>query len=135
MSLVLDCSIVMALCFADEQSATADLAIDAVVESGGRVPGIWWYEVRNVLIVNERRGRIDPSHTAAFLADLAKLPIEADRKADEPTTLSLAREHALSVYDAAYLELAHRHHIPLATLDRKLAEVAPRCGVSVFPDR
>jgi len=135
MGLVLDCSITMALCFEDEQSPTADQAIDAVVENGGWVPGIWWYEVRNVLIVNERRGRIDSVRTAAFLADLAALPIEEDRHADEATVLSVAREYELSVYDAAYLELALRRQLPLATQDRKLADTAQRCGVNQFEKR
>ena len=135
MAVVLDCSITMALCFEDEQSPTADQAIDAVVENGGWVPGIWWYELRNVLIVNERRGRIDSVRTASFLADLAALPIEEDRRADEATVMSLARKYELSVYDATYFELALRRQLPLATQDRKLTDIAQRCGVHQFEKR
>ena len=134
MALVLDCSIVAALCFQDEQSTLADRALDLLIEEGAWAPGIWWYELRNVLVVNERRGRIDSVRTAAFLADLAQLPIEIDHRADEATVLSIARQYELSVYDAAYLELALRRQAALATLDRKLADSARRCGVAVFGD-
>ena len=88
------------------------------------MPVLWWFEVRNVLVVNERRGRIDTVGSAAFLAELEKLPILFDRQSHSETLLTLARAHRLTVYDAAYLELARRLDAPLATLDQKLAAAA-----------
>jgi predicted nucleic acid-binding protein len=132
MALVLDCSIVMALCFPDEASALADAALDAVTTGGAAVPAIWWFEVRNVLIVNERKGRIDAARSGAFLADLAKIPIRIDREPDNDAVLALARAHRLTVYDAAYLDLALRLGAPLATLGDDLANAAPKAGAALF---
>lgn len=88
------------------------------------VPVLWWFEVRNVLVINERRGRIDWPGSGAFLADLERLPIHLDRQPDSEAILALARQHRLTVYDAAYLELALRMDAPLATLDQQLARAA-----------
>jgi predicted nucleic acid-binding protein len=90
----------------------------------GAVPYLWWFEVRNILVVNERRRRIAESETAAFLLNLSRLRIRVDRVPDEGAVLRLARTHRLSVYDAAYLELAQREGSPLATLDADLQKAA-----------
>ena len=127
--MVLDSSIVGCWCFPDESSPVADAAFDQLGTGRAIVPVLWWFEVRNVLVVNERRGRIDPPASAAFLADLEKLPIHYDRECESETVLALARAHRLTVYDAAYLELACRAHAPLATLDRKLGDAARAAGV------
>jgi predicted nucleic acid-binding protein len=131
MGLVLDSSIVGCWCFPDESSLVADAAFDQLGTDQASVPVLWWFEVRNVLVSNERRGRIDPPGSAAFLADLATLPIICDRLSDSETILALARAHRLTVYDAAYLELARRVDAPLATLDRKLAAAARAAGVAL----
>ena len=131
MGMVLDSSIVGCWCFPDESSPTADTAFGQLGTDEAIVPVLWWFEVRNVLLINERRGRIDPPGSAAFLADLGKLPITFDRQSDSETVLALARAHRLTVYDAAYLELARRIHAPLATLGRKLAAAARSAGVSL----
>jgi predicted nucleic acid-binding protein len=127
--MVLDSSIVGCWCFPDESSPVADAAFDQLSPDGAIVPVLWWFEVRNVLVINERRGRIEPPGSAAFLADLDTLPIAFDRHSDSGTVLALARMHRLTVYDAAYLELAGRLDAPLATLDRKLAAAARAAGV------
>jgi predicted nucleic acid-binding protein len=124
MSLVLDSSVVGCWCFPDEANPIADLAFEQVGAGAAIAPVLWWFEVRNVLVVNERRGRIDPPGSAAFLADLALLRIDLDRQADGEMVLALARSHRLTVYDAAYLELALRADAPLATLDEQLARAA-----------
>jgi predicted nucleic acid-binding protein len=129
MGIVLDSSIVGCWCFPDENSPVADAAFDRLGADRAIVPVLWWFEVRNVLVINEWRGRIDPPSSAAFLANLEKLPIHYDRQADSESVLALARAHRLTVYDAAYLELAHRTLSPLATLDRKLADGARAAGV------
>jgi predicted nucleic acid-binding protein len=88
------------------------------------VPSLWWFEIRNILVVSERRKRISESDTGVFLRDLAGLRVRVDREPEESVVLSLARTHGLSVYDASYLELAVREAIPLATLDAQLIAAA-----------
>ena len=94
------------------------------------VPGIFWYEIRNVLIGAERSGRIDREGTERFLERLDELQIEMDQGHSEVETLALARRHHLTVYDAAYLEVALRRHANLATLDVALAAAARGEGVA-----
>jgi predicted nucleic acid-binding protein len=76
------------------------------------------------LLANERRQRITPAQTAAALNLVQELPLRLDGQADSDTTLQLARAHKLTIYDAAYLELAVRRHLPLVTFDTALAEAA-----------
>jgi predicted nucleic acid-binding protein len=134
MSLVLDSSIVGCWCFPDETSPLADRAWQRVSVGGAVVPALWWFEVRNVLVVNERRGRIDPAGTAEFLADLERLPIGVDREPRCSTALALARAYRLTFYDAAYLELARRLDAPLATLDRRLAAAARAAALPLLDE-
>jgi predicted nucleic acid-binding protein len=96
------------------------------------VPALWWFEVRNVLVINERRSRITERETTRFLQEIADLAA-VDRSPDETAVMSLARRHRLTVYDAAYLELALRERLPLATLDSALAMAARSEGVAVLP--
>jgi hypothetical protein len=84
-------------------SPVADAAFASVGADKGLVPALWWFEVRNVLLMGERYGRIDPAGTAGFLADLDELPIRTDREPDSATVLALAHVHGLTFYDAAYL--------------------------------
>jgi predicted nucleic acid-binding protein len=96
------------------------------------VPGLWSLEIANGLVTGERRGRIRPAESAAFVALLEELPIVADGATGARAlheTMNLAREHGLTAYDAAYLELAMRLGLPLATGDRSLAAAAERVGV------
>jgi predicted nucleic acid-binding protein len=100
--------------------------------AGAAAPILWWFDVRNALVVNERRGRLDAAATVGILAHLERLPIRLDVDQDGDTVLALAREHRLTVYDAAYLELALRLDAPLATLDRQLATAARAAAVPLF---
>ena len=88
------------------------------------VPSLWWFEVRNILVVSERRKRIMEAGTTSFFRDLARLRIRVDREPEEVAVMRFARAHRLSVYDAPYLELALRERSPLATLDKELADAA-----------
>jgi predicted nucleic acid-binding protein len=124
MSVVLDSSIVGCWCFPDESSSMADAAMRAVAADKAFVPAVWWFEVRNLLLTAERVGRVDPIGTAAFCADLEALSIRIDRAPQSDVVLALARTHRLTIYDAAYLELADRIGVPLATLDQQLARAA-----------
>ena len=105
-----------------------------VIEEGAIVPGIWWYELRNALVVNERRGRLDSEDTRSTLADLRDLRIAIDHDHDESVLLDLSREHDLSVYDAAYLEVASRRALPLASLDRRLCTAASARHVDLLEE-
>jgi predicted nucleic acid-binding protein len=124
MPFVLDASIAACWAFNDEDHPSAALALERVRDDDVLVPGIWWFEVRNTLIVNERRGRITERDTAAFLRALSRLGIAIDRSPDEAVVLTLARRHRLTVYDASYLELSLREGLPLATLDGDLLRAA-----------
>ena len=124
MAFVLDASITACWAFQDEDHADADLAFLRMRTEEAVVPSLWWFDVRNILVVNERRQRIGEADTTAFLYNLSRLRVRVDRVPDESAVLRLARTHRLSVYDAAYLELAQREGLPLATLDGGLRQAA-----------
>src|SRR6266436_9787202 len=123
MAFVLDASIVVAWAF-DEVNAVATETRERMRREAAVAPTLWWFEVRNALVQGERRGRFTELRTARFLRDISRLAITIDRAPSEPGVLTLARRHRLTVYDAAYLELALREALPLATLDEALASAA-----------
>jgi len=120
----LDASIAANWCFHDEQDRRADAAFERLGHERALVPLLWWYEIRNVVLSGERRGRITEEHTTYFLARLERLPIDLAALPDPAAILAFARRHRLTFYDAAYLELARREHLALATLDDALATAA-----------
>ena len=115
MPFVVDASITACWALRDEDHPNADLALARLRTDEATAPALWWFEVRNILVVSERRNRLTETETAAFLRDLARLPITLDRTPGESEVLRLARTHKLTVYDAAYLELAQRSRADLAT--------------------
>jgi predicted nucleic acid-binding protein len=126
-SFVLDSSVTLSWCFADERTPQATTLLYQVADSGAVVPGLWRLEVANALQSAVRRGRIDGAYRDAVLADLAVLAIDIDPETDARAwsdTLALADRHRLSVYDAAYLELAQRRRLPLASRDGALRAAA-----------
>lgn len=132
MPFVLDASVAASWAFQDEDHPTADLAFKYVRVDEAVAPGLLWFELRNILVVSERRRRLSPTDTTAFLRQFSRLPLRVDLSPDEHEVLRLAREHQLSVYDAAYLELALRESLPLATLDTTLAKAAQAEGVRLI---
>jgi predicted nucleic acid-binding protein len=129
---VIDASSVLSWCFEDEGGPGVDALIDKVAAEGAAVPGVWSLEIANGLVTGERRDRIKPAESTAFVAMIEDLPIVADRSTGARAlheTMSLAREHGLTAYDAAYLQLAMRLGLPLATGDRNLKSAAARAGV------
>jgi predicted nucleic acid-binding protein len=132
MAFVVDSSVMGVWALADEESLLADLVADRLKDEMAIVPPIWWYEIRNLLVVNERRRRLTASDSALFLASLSSYPIQVEPIEDEQTTLQFARQYGLSFYDAAYLATAHRHHIPLATLDKALEVAAKSAGIRLL---
>jgi predicted nucleic acid-binding protein len=132
MPFVLDASVTIAWAFEDEDRTSASRVLLRMRTDEARVPGLWWYEVRNALIVNERRGRLVEADTLVFLRALRRLTVSIDHAAEEAQVLALARRHGLTVYDAAYLELAEREGIALATLDTTLARAASAERVEIL---
>lgn len=131
---VLDCSVALAWFFPDESSGYADSVMERLDSRRAIAPSIWTLEFLNALLYAERRGRITETDTHSFVSDIAEVEIESGPGSaiDSAQLLRLAREHDLSAYDAAYLELAMRRRLPLATLDEKLRAAAARVGVSLF---
>lgn len=121
MAFVLDASIAACWAFPDEHDPRAAVALAKIRIEDAVVPSLWWFEVRHIPVVNERRKRITEFATSSFLWELAKLRFRVDREPGETAVLRLARAHRLPVYDASYLEPALREAAPLATLNTELA--------------
>jgi predicted nucleic acid-binding protein len=134
-SLILDSSATLAWIYGDETTDAVRGVFDAIADNGALVPSLWRLEVANSLTMAVRKRRIDPDFRRAALADLAILDISTDPQTDSHAwtdTLNLADQLRLTVYDAAYLELAQRRTLPLATLDRELRAAATAIGVTVL---
>ena len=131
MPMIVDASVTAAWGLADEDHPTARRAEDRLLADATFVPGLWWFEVRNALLISERRGRIVEPDVALFLSYLGRLPIEVDLAPNDSELMRLARRHRLTVYDATYLELALRQGADLATLDNRLASAAKNMGVGL----
>jgi predicted nucleic acid-binding protein len=137
--LVLDASIALSWLLPDEANVAA-VAVQAELAKaeGVWVAAHWGLEVANSLCMAERRKRLDAAGIAQAVALFTRLPVSVDPETNEHAsgaTLSLARAHALSVYDAAYLELALRRAATLATLDGLLRKVAKKLGVPLLPKK
>lgn len=131
---VLDCSVAVAWCFGDETNPYSEAVLQDLADTGAVAPSIWPLEMANVLLVAERRKRISKAQSRRFVELLQTLPIAVDDVSAArawDSVLSLAREQQLSAYDAAYLELAMREGLPLATLDGPLRKAARSCGVAL----
>jgi predicted nucleic acid-binding protein len=134
---VLDASTVLTWCFPDEQSQKAE-EISERIAGGARVsvPAFWPHEMLNALLVGERRKRLTPELTRAFLDDLKRLPVDLDvptkPEAVFTVTQALCRKHGLTAYDAAYLELAIREKVALAIVDDHLRRAALAESVDVL---
>jgi len=131
MSFVIDASITASWAFL-ENDPRAESAFERLLIESATAPWLWWYEVRNLLITDERKQNRNSASTTGFLAFLATLPIRLDAAPDEDKVLRLARIHKLSVYDAAYLELAGREGFALATLDADLVRAARAEGIALI---
>ncbi|AFZ31107.1 PilT domain-containing protein [Gloeocapsa sp. PCC 7428] len=134
---VLDCSVTMSWCLIDETNSYADAVLNSFNTDGveALTPQLWSLEVANVLLVAERRGRITQAQTTRVITLLQALPIVIDLQTAQRAmgdTLALGRSLIISAYDAAYLELAMREGLPLATIDERLAKVANSCGVQTY---
>ncbi|WP_438752565.1 type II toxin-antitoxin system VapC family toxin [Pararhizobium sp. O133] len=134
MTIVIDASIALAWCFEDEASDETDAVTQDIIASGGLVPSLFHLELANVLLQAERRGRISAAEISQRLELITRMPIETDPQTAGRAwseTLSLARTHKLTSYDAAYLELAARSGASLATKDKALAAAAGQLGIAL----
>lgn len=136
---VLDCSVTMAWFFLGEATPATDALLDQLNLGGHAVVAQHWpLEVGNTLLMGERRKRSTPADSAHFLGILGALAIETDKETGAnatSATLALARSHGLTLYDGAYLELAMRRKLPLATLDKELRAAAKKVGVKCLPEK
>jgi len=132
MALVLDCSIALSWFFPDEKTAFTEAALDLVALEECWVPSVWRLEFPNALLVAERRRRLTRVERLQVLDDAARLRLRVDAAVPELRAISdLAERHALSTYDAAYLELAARQGAALITLDKELGAAAAAAGIAV----
>jgi predicted nucleic acid-binding protein len=135
MSLVIDASLTVSWYFEDETTPETEAILERVSEAGATVPAHWRLEVANALQSAIRRKRITAPYRDHSLAELTKLPITIDADTNVytwTTTLRLAERFALTIYDSAYLELAQRRSLPLATLDAELREAAAALGITLL---
>src|SRR5688572_3209024 len=125
----------MAWCFPDEATPESSRILDRLEKEAALVPAHWFLEVTNVLAVAEKHKRITPAQSAEFLALLETLEIEADDEAPGRAfahLLPLCRSEGLTSYDAAYVELALRRRLPVASLDDDLRSATKRLGIEAL---
>lgn len=133
--LVLDSSIALCWYFQDQADPYADGVAKQLISAEALVPSLWPLEVANAVLMGERRNRSTQADAQRWIAVLETLPITLDSETAARAwkdTLTLARAHKLSAYDAAYLELALREGLPIATLDPKLKAAAQAVGVPLY---
>jgi predicted nucleic acid-binding protein len=133
---VLDASVVLTWCFPDENAGLARKVAECFKRSDIAIaPAFWPHEVLNALLSAEKRGRISAALTKQFLQDLATLPVRLEQVSSTivfDRIESLCRAHSLTSYDAAYLDLAIQHDLPLATLDSDLITACEEAGVELI---
>jgi predicted nucleic acid-binding protein len=137
-SFVLDASVALAWCFEDEQTPAVMALLDRATETGATAPMLWPLEALNGLLAAQRRRRLDADRRAQLAALLHALPVTIDTETADrawAATAELADRFGLSVYDAAYLEVALRRGLPLATLDRDLAQAADASDIEVLGNK
>ena len=136
MPFVVDSSVALAWVLPDEHGSPADVLADSLEATPACAPSLWPLEVGNALVMAQRRKRLTERELDRILKVLESLAVELDATpVDEafPAIVVIARKLGLTTYDAAYLELAQRRGLPLATLDTRLAECARKLGVVVLP--
>lgn len=137
MTFALDCSVAMTWFFEHDASPETDKLLDMLAGGDAAVvPQHWWLEVTNVLLAAETGRKKKAAESAEFLALLGKLAIELDAETAlyaGSTTIALGRKYRLTSYDAAYLELAMRRGVALASLDKNLRNAAVAEGVPILP--
>jgi len=137
-SFVVDNSVALAWCFEDEHTQPIMDLLDRVAETGAVAPSLWPLEALNGLLMAERRKRVDGKRRQRLAGFLSGLPVTLDTEtADQAWTATarLAERYRLTLYDAAYLELAQRRKLPLATLDEDLIRAGKALGMTLLGSR
>lgn len=132
---VSDSSVALAWCFPDEKAPYPQSVLDSLATVSAVVPALWHLEIANALLMGERRQRCTQDDVLQWTAFLSSLPITVDPETTARAwndISSLARTHGLTAYDAAYLELARRRGLPLASLDAQLNAAAAAAGVTLY---
>ena len=131
---VLDASIALRWCFADEATAETEAILSMLQDQEGAalVPGIFRYEVLNGLGKGVTRGRLDRSEAFLLWQEIQELPIRTVDVPVDEQLLELALKHNLAVYDASYLSLVLSRKLPIATVDGKLQTAAQSLGMSII---
>lgn len=132
MALVVDASFAAGWVLPDEGGPAIDAVLREVEASGGRVPDLFWHEMRNLVVQAERRRRFRPGEAQAVLRHLRELSIATAEARDDPSVMVLALRHRLTAYDARYLAVASAEGLALATLDKALAAAARAENVRVL---
>jgi predicted nucleic acid-binding protein len=139
MPLVVDASVALAWVLPDESSAYAEAVLAVVERDGLRVPELWPREIANGLAVAHLRKRITSTDEGAFLTALSHLSIDVEETHSALTVIregtAAAMRYGLTAYDAAYLDLAARERLTLATLDEAMRKAAEQSGIAVFQPR
>jgi predicted nucleic acid-binding protein len=131
MSFVIDASMAAAWLLPEEYSDAAEIVI-ASITAPCPIPSLFWFEIRNILAMSERRGRIGNGGALLGMERICRLPLDDAGIGGDGSILLLAAGHALSAYDATYLALASNRGVAIATLDRKLAAAARKEGIAVL---
>lgn len=131
MTFVLDASIAAGWFLPDEENEAAESLIRALAAGPALVPSLFWFEIRNLFVIAERRGRLNPGAALAMTLRLRALPLTDGGTGNDVSIVNLSLRHGLSAYDASYVELARSNGMPLATSDRKMAAVARAEGISI----
>ena len=132
---VLDCSVAVSWCFDDEKHDDTDALLTTIRDHGAWVPSLWHLEVINVLVQGCKRGRLSGDHADTFLNLLGQLNIYTDTDTHNhcfTDIYNLSKTHGITSYDSAYLELAQRRNIPIATKDKELNKVAQAINIKTL---
>jgi len=136
MAFVLDRSVTLSWLLPDDRGAATDALVDELQRTTAVAPAIWPYEVANALLVAQRRARISDDDLNRVRRALTALPIKVEAVASQHVLYAvsdLGRRLDVTSYDAAYVELAARRRLPLATLDARLRKVCAALKVEVLP--
>jgi predicted nucleic acid-binding protein len=133
-AVVLDASLALSWALPDEASAYSDALLRRVAASGALAPDLWLHEIANGLLMAQKRGRYTTAQRMAFIEVLLQLPIEIEAPTARNVLdgqAALAERFGLTAYDAAYLDLALRRGLPLATQDKAMKSAATKAGVAL----
>jgi predicted nucleic acid-binding protein len=133
---VADASVAIAWIHPAQATEETDAMLDGLAAGDSLVvPALWPLEVANAITVLRRRRKLTTDEARTAIEIIRGLPATVDHEAAVVAftrLVDLASEHELTVYDAAYLELAIRRQLPLASNDAPMREAALRSGVDLW---